>query len=317
MTQSLARLPPSVRSVLPADVLAALSGAAPEEAAAVEEIRLRVGRPLELVGAQAPVRLIVTAAHLRHVLEAATASSLYAVERELRQGFVTIAGGHRVGLAGRAVTDAEGRVKTLRDFSSACIRVAREHPGCAAALAPHLGGGRGRPLSALLVGPPLSGKTTLLRDVARQLGDGIFWRGVPALRVGVVDERSELAGCYRGVPQFDIGRSTDVLDACPKVEGMYMLLRAMAPQVIVTDEIGGVGDVRAIVDAARAGVGFVGTLHAAGPADLAGRPAVAELIAARAIERFVFVERSGPRCRVARVCDGHLRELALPPASAG
>lgn len=289
-----------------ADAVAALDAAEGEQ---LEEIRLRVTRPLTFVGAPTRVRRIVKPEHLHHVLAVATESSLYAAEPELRQGFVTLPGGHRVGVAGRVVLDGADRIRTIRDFSSVAIRIARQVKGCASDMAPFITRSGGGLLSSLLVGPPLSGKTTLLRDLARLLGDGSLRANSGPLRVGVVDERSEIAGSFRGVPQFDVGAATDVLDGCPKVEGMYMMVRAMAPQVIVTDEIGTSADVRAMMDAARAGVVLISSVHALSVDDLRSRPVLAALVRSRAIERYVFLRRSGGRPLVSGVFDVDLQEV--------
>lgn len=302
-------LPQPLAQVLPPRLAQAVALACPS-GAQVEEIRLRAGRPLELTGVSGAASTVVTTEDIHYVLNVVTQSSVYAWERELRQGFVTLAGGHRIGFSGRAVTDGEGRLVAMRDFNAVCIRVARAFDGIAARLSPYLFDSRGQLLSTLLVGPPLSGKTTLLRDVVRQLGDGTLSVDTAEMRVGLVDERSEIAGCVRGIPQFDVGLRTDVLDACPKVEGMYMLLRAMAPQVLVTDEIGSEDDARAILDASRAGVAFVGSVHGSSAGDLRSRPALRALVDCGAIERYVFLRRApGAAPRVVTVCDGRLREI--------
>lgn len=303
-------LPSSVRELLPADIrdLIASHGTAVSR---IEEIRLRRGRVVELVGVGLCRGPLVTFEHLQHVFAAATRASVYAFEQDLRKGFVTVAGGHRVGLAGRVALGDRGEVTALREVSSANIRIAREMPGCARGLERAIVDEQRRLLPTLLFGPPLCGKTTLLRDVARLLGDGQFHPQLPRLRVGIVDERSEIAGCRAGLPQFDIGLSTDVLDGCPKVEGMSMLLRSMAPQVLVTDELGGPEDARAVLDAAQAGVIVIGTVHARSPEDLRSRRGVAEIVDSGAFERFVGLGRKNGPGSIERVYDRRLREVTF------
>ena len=170
---------------------------------------------------------------IRGILETCSRHSLYAYEREISQGFLTICGGHRVGIAGKAVVE-DGHVRTVRDLSSLNIRVAHEVKGCAKNVLPYLMDGETF-LDTLLISPPGAGKTTLLRDLIRELSCGGTWGA--GKNVSVVDERSEIAACFGGVAQCDLGPRTDVMDGCPKSEGMLMMLRSMAPQVLAVDEI--------------------------------------------------------------------------------
>ena len=278
---------------------------------AIEEIRLRVGRPVELVGPDVFLPSVVTRSDLDYVLSGVTQSSMYAVEDELRNGYITIKGGHRIGIAGRVVKENRGMIKTLRDISSVNIRVAMAHQGGAQILLPWMLSPLQKVLSTLIIGPPCSGKTTLLRDLARQLGDGTFMSMLKPQHVAVVDERSEIAAVYDGVPAFAIGKATDVLDNCDKALGMIVMLRAMAPDVIITDEIGSAGDVVAILEMARSGVTFIGTLHANSIDDLKARTTLSPLFQDKTIERFIFIERLHRQTVVRKVYDRHLR-LILP-----
>ena len=154
--------------------------------------------------------------------------SLYAYEDELRQGFLTIQGGHRVGVAGKILME-EGKVRSIRYISFLNIRLAHQVEGCADKVMPFIVE-NGEVCHTLIISPPCCGKTTLLRDVIRQISNGNAW--CEGKNVGVVDERSEIGGAYQGVPQNDLGIRTDLLDCCPKAEGMMMLIRSMSPEVV-------------------------------------------------------------------------------------
>ncbi len=271
----------------------------------LEEIRLRRERPLAVRYHQEecflnikgePVHALseaylVSAEDIWKTLQLISQGSLYAYEEELRQGFITLPGGHRVGLAGRAVLDG-GALKTMRDISSLNIRIARAVPGAARHLLPFvLNFQERRPYHTLLVSPPRAGKTTILRDLVRSLSYGLPALNFPGLSVGVVDERSELAACFQGVPQHDLGPRVDVLDCCPKAVGMVMLLRSMAPQVIATDEIGRSEDVAALWEMVNTGVSILATAHASCWEELEQRPYLRELIEQRVFQRYVFLSR--------------------------
>ncbi|MEA4882882.1 MAG: stage III sporulation protein AA [Clostridia bacterium] len=238
-------------------------------------------------------------------LRLVTDCSIYAVEHELAEGFVTIRGGHRVGLVGRAVLD-EGRVRTQRDLSSMNYRVARQILGAADGLMPYiLGPDRSGPESALVLSAPGLGKTTVLRDIARCLSWGIdrAEQGSDAMparegkvtrawTVGVADERSEIAACIDGVPQNDVGPRADVLDGCPKAKGIMMLIRSMSPQVIVTDEIGRDEDVEAIAEAARCGVAVIASAHAGGLEDAFKRRPLGQILGSGIFRIAIVLGRS-------------------------
>lgn len=284
----------------------------------VEEIRVRQGRPL-VIGLSAgdifispegkPTRqaaeaYCVTASDMENLINLISGSSLYALEEELRTGFITLPGGHRAGIAGRAVLDG-GKVRTLKNLSCCNLRVSREVPGAASGLLPHIVNKRnGGIYHTILVSPPRCGKTTMLRDMIRQISSGVQGLVYPGLTVGLVDERSEIAGCYRGVPQRDVGIRTDVLDGCPKAEGMMMLLRSMGPQVIAADEIGRREDVDAMEEVLNAGIKVLITAHGSSLAELAERPVLSRLIRSKMIERYVILGRSRGVGTVEDIVDG-------------
>lgn len=292
--------------VLPGAVRRSIELMAPQQRSRLTEIRLRHGRPVCVGidgadvflchdGSIAPgpmaacAHITADASIMAEAVRLVTGSSVYALERELTQGFVTLPGGHRVGLVGRAVLDG-GRVRTQVDFGSLNYRVARSLPGVADAVMPTVLRRGLHDIRALVLSPPGDGKTTLLRDIARQLasGDG---RTRPPMRVGVVDERSEIAACACGVPGHDVGFMCDVIDGCPKGEGIGMLIRSMAPQVIVTDEIGSDNDAAAIADSARCGVGIVASAHASGWVQALARPNLAAAVQAGAFHSCLVLSR--------------------------
>lgn len=194
---------------------------------------------------------------IREMMEYISNFSVYAYEEELKQGFLTIEGGHRVGVCGKVVMQ-EGNIRTIRNISFLNIRLAREKKGCAKAMIPFLFEGE-HLCHTLIISPPGLGKTTLLRDMIREISDGSKER--KGKKVGVIDERSELAGCYYGVPQNDLGSRTDVLDGCPKTLGIELLLRSMSPEVIAVDELGGEKDIQLIKKSIYCGCSILATIH--------------------------------------------------------
>jgi stage III sporulation protein AA len=288
--QILPILPPRLR-----DILARLEGQA---AAELEEIRLRCGRePILLTrrGEQGLGGACVTADDLQGVLLLISEFSLYARDEELRRGYLALPGGHRAGFTGRVVAE-NGQVKLLRDISGIAIRIARDIRGAGEPLLPHLYCGRSRRVRhTLLISAPQAGKTTMLRDLARLFSDGDERVGRPGFKVGIVDERSELAGCYRGEPQLDVGRRTDVLDGCPKAEGMMMLVRSMSPQIVITDELGRPEDGRAVEEAMNTGATVLATAHGQSVEELLRRPSLNYLLRQGMFERVVVLSRrKGP-----------------------
>jgi len=267
----------------------------------LEEIRLRCQQPLLLklgdrdftitsrgrLAADLYSGYVVTREDIQRTLASISDNSLYAFEEEIKRGYITIPGGHRVGLAGQVVVH-KGEIKTIKNFSSLCFRIAREVPDCALPLIPYIAP-RGVPVSSLLISPPRCGKTTLLRDLARILSNGR--PNLPAQNVTVVDERSELGGCYLGIPQLDVGSRTDVLDGCPKADGMMMAIRSLSPQVVITDEIGRAEDVAAISECLNAGVVVIASIHARNVKELENRPLMQDLMKLKAFRSGITLSR--------------------------
>lgn len=279
----------------------------------LQEIRLRVGRPVllrydgteygltkdgHLTDSVDSAGMCPLEEELSQVLEYASGYSVYAFYEEIRQGFFTIVGGHRIGVAGKVVMDASG-VQEVRHISFLNVRVSHQIIGCAEPVLPYLL--QDGLCHTLIISPPGCGKTTLLRDLIRIISNGS--RQLPGKTVGVVDERSELAGCCRGVPQNDIGMRTDVLDGCRKAEGMQMLLRAMAPEVIAVDEIGNERDRDALEAAFHCGCKLLATAHGRSLLDIKHRPLIGYMAERGMFERFVILGKEAGVGAVRQILD--------------
>ncbi len=237
----------------------------------VEEIRLRIGQTacVGIGGREWALRsgkqpIVVDADMLAALINRASGFSAYAVADMLRNGYLIVPGGHRIGVCGTMQPN-----RTMVDVSSANVRVARQVTGFAEAAMNLLWA---NPRSTLIIGPPGSGKTTLLRELIRQLSDRFRYR------MAVVDERWEIAGSVGGVPQLQVGKHTDVLTGVNKRDGMEMLLRGMNPQWIAVDEITAMEDVQVMRQVSYCGVQMLATAHADCREDLQRRPVYAELL---------------------------------------
>ena len=259
----------------------------------VEELRLRVRQPLtvltgegELSVAPAEREALVTSEDIERMISGVTEFSRYASVETLRQGYLAVRGGFRLGVCGTAVL-RDGTVCNIKEFSGLALRIVHERIGLAAGVAPRLFDDAGRFQSTLVLSPPGGGKTTLLRDLIRCLSLGSAERR--ALRVAVIDERSEIAASYQGCAQTELGNHTDVLDGCPKAAGIPMVLRAMSPQVIAVDEITAQEDIAAMCAAANCGVALLATIHAGDVAELSRKPLWRALLEAEVFSRAVVI----------------------------
>lgn len=267
------------------------------------EIRIRAGLPLVIIRGSEYVfltangqRCSAPAAYrprreaIEGVFQRVCQNSLYAFTEDIKNGFVTLPGGHRVGIAGHVLAGGG-----MRDISSLNIRIARQVKGCGEKLLPHIIRNASDIYSTLIISPPCCGKTTVIRDLARILSTGRQNPEFTGVNVGVVDERSEIAACYKGIPANDVGILVDIYDACPKEKGIQMMLRALAPKIIVTDEIGGSGDGAAIVSAMNAGVRIIATAHGYGFEDVGIRKEIRDMMEAGVFEKYVILSsRMGP-----------------------
>lgn len=277
----------SAAALLPGGLRRAAEALGPEDRVLCEELRLRRGREATALLGGCEFGLgtgPVTEGELRTVLEAATGASFHASAQQLRRGFLSAPGGVRIGVCGTAVWGESG-MESVREISSLALRIPRAVPGCADGIWTALTAGGF--VSTLIVSPPGGGKTTLLREIVRRLSrDG--------LRVAVADERGEIADAWNGEPAFDVGPCTDVLTGAPKTQSMGLLLRAMNPQVLAVDEIGGGQDAAALLAAAHGGVRVLATTHGERGGSLNGP--CPELIDSGVFRRRVWIEnRRGVR----------------------
>lgn len=292
--------------VLPDRIRAFLSKVPHGQLSGIEEIRLRAERPLMICeggrdsflsvsGKQQEFMggcMIIEKNDIERTLQLMSDYSIYTLEDELRQGFLTLRGGHRVGLVGRVVPEHKG-IRTIKNISGMNIRIAREVKGCALELTKEIY--KDGIKHTLIASPPGCGKTTMLRDMIRLLSYGIGDSGIKGYKVGVVDERSEIGGCYLGIPQRDLGPRTDVLDACPKAAGISLLIRSMGLDVIAVDEIGSMSDSEAIEEAIYSGVTILATAHGKDMDELLKKPGIRNLMEKKSFDRIVILNRArGP-----------------------
>lgn len=289
----------------------------------LEEIRIGVGRPVRfLIGGEEfflsgkgdvsrghQDAWYMTEREMDEIIKNVCLYSMYAFENEIRQGFLTIPGGHRIGVAGQVVLNESGSIRNMSHIRFLNIRVSHQIIGAADEVMEYLYDGQ-RFCNTLLVSPPGGGKTTLLRDIVRQVSEGN--PSGTGRQVGVVDERSEIAGSFMGIPQNDIGMRTDVLDGCPKVQGMMLLMRSMSPAVVAVDEIGGYEDMKAVYQVLQCGSSVLATMHGNSMEDvqrhintgISGQKGGQVLYKPEDFfERYVFLERRRGGCRIREILD--------------
>ncbi|HHT96445.1 MAG TPA: stage III sporulation protein AA [Clostridiales bacterium] len=230
---------------------------------------------------------IISKNEIRETMEYISNYSLYAFEEEIKQGFITISGGHRIGISGKVIVENDF-IKTMKHISFINIRLAHQIKGCADNVIKYLLNKKeNRIYHTLIISPPRCGKTTLLRDIIRQLSNGSSdWQG---MTIGVVDERSEIASCYQGVPQNDVGIRTDILDCCPKAKGMMMMIRSMSPQIIAVDEIGSKDEIEAIKYSISCGCKLIVTVHGDSIEDIKSKPVLSHLLSEEIFERYILL----------------------------
>lgn len=273
----------------------------------LQEIRFRLQQPIELIFNQNTEWVEMVRPDRKDsifVINQLSEHSLYVLEDELRDGYITIEGGHRVGLAGK-VNTINGSVKAVQYITFFNIRIAKEQIGAALPIIPYIY--TNHYCNTLFAGAPQSGKTTLIRDTARVIASG--WSNIEARKVGIIDERSEIAASRKGVPQHNLGLRSDVMDACPKSEGMMMMIRSMSPDVLIVDEIGSTEDVRSLLEAINAGVTVICTIHGDSLDELKKRPSLEPLFKQNVFQRIIILERNKKPGQVRRIYDQNERNI--------
>ena len=285
----------------------------------LQEIRLRIGKEIIIISdnkewylgddgeltEEHEKSVLISERDMEAILNHICEYSLYAFADEIRQGFLTIPGGHRIGLAGQVILQEEGKIRNMKHIGYMNVRISHEIKGAADGVLPYIYED-GKLLDTLLISPPGCGKTTLLRDMIRQVSDGN--RYAKGMNVGVVDERSELAGSYLGRPQNDIGMRTDILDGCPKVLGMMMMIRSMAPKAVAVDELGCEEDMKAVYQVMRSGSRIIATVHGDSLEDAMHKNFLTDIREQKVFGRYILLGKVKGKCMVKAIYD---RSFAL------
>ena len=257
----------------------------------LQEIRIRVGRIILLKTRKVDITIDykINTTEILQTLEKLFENSIYAYKNQICEGFITVKGGHRIGLTGTAVME-DGKILNLKYITSLNFRIAREVINCSNRILKEIIHQENHTIyNTLIVSPPGKGKTTMLRDIIRNISNGVKELQFKGMTCGVVDERGEIAAMYKGIPQNDIGIRTDVIENISKSKGMKMLIRSMAPEVIACDEIGTKEDVQAIAEAITAGVKGIFTMHGKSIEDIQNNSQINHLIETKQIEKVIFL----------------------------
>ena len=255
----------------------------------LQEIRIRADKPIivQIGNKEIISEYIASEQDLKMIVQHISNYSVYAFQEEIKNGYITIKGGHRIGICGRCVVE-NNQIKTIKNIASINFRICREITGCSNKIMKYLIEA-GEVINTIIISPPKCGKTTIIRDVTKNISNGIKNYNLPGKKVCVIDERSELGACYFGIPQMDLGVRTDILDGCPKSQGIIMAIRSMAPEVIVCDEIGTNKDVESVLIALNSGVSLITTIHGFGVEDLYNRPVFKDIVENKVFKRAIVL----------------------------
>lgn len=275
----------------------------------IEEIRVRINKPLIINGNQRDYfynekskkldmnmnnAYVVTKEDIEQTFQIICKYSIHSFMDDIKKGFITLRGGHRVGIVGKAIVE-EGKVENIKHISSLNIRISKEVKNCSDKVMNHIIKSPTTINNTIIISPPQCGKTTLLRDIVRNLSNGSDKFNFKGVKVALIDERNEIAGSYLGIPQMDVGIRTDIIETCPKDMGIIMVLRSMSPNVIVTDEIGTEKDIKALYTALNGGVGLITTVHGDSIEDIRNRKELRNLLDEELFKRVILLSaRKGP-----------------------
>lgn len=271
----------------------------------ITEIRLRARCKviLRCINNEIVLDCIVTTNSILETLLNVSKNSIYAIQNDINNGFVIIRGGHRIGISGEVVY-VDGKIKNIKNISSLNIRVSRQVYGCADSILPKIITS-GRVENTLIVSPPGCGKTTLIRDIVRQISNGIPNLNLKGKNVSLIDERGEIASVYEGTASLDVGIRTDIMSNVSKATGMRMMIRSMAPDVIATDEIGKEEDIVAIKEAILSGVSVIFTMHGNSIKSILKNTKIKELLELNVFSKIIILSSGKIPGIVEKIYDTH------------
>ncbi len=295
----------SLLSFLPERMKISVSRVSNDILNTLEEIRIRICQPVILLtntqelflkDASTNTFYVPGTEELKEILERITKSSFYAYLDDIKNGFVTVEGGHRIGICGRGVMD-NGSIGNIKDISFLNIRIANEKKGISDRILPQILE-NGAVKNTLIISPPQAGKTTLLRDITRNISNTL-----QGGKVSLIDERGEIAAIYNGIPQNDIGIRTDVLTGIPKSDGMILAIRSLSPTVLITDELGSCKEVDAVFTAINSGVKIITTVHGEDEMEIKKREDLKSLFQNRVFQKIIILNAS-KKDRIFKIMNG-------------
>lgn len=280
------------------------------------EIRLRIGRPVMVNYKNAYYFLgqsglcneknafVCDDNMLKTVLSKASRYSIYSVNEEIKQGFVTAVGGYRIGIVGEIIAE-EGKIITVKNFSSINVRIPHQVAGCAYNISKFvIEYDKKSVLNTLILGSPGTGKTTILRDLCNQI-----YNNLKDCNILLLDERMEIASCVNGQPQLKVGNATDVISGGKKSYNITNGIRTMAPNVVAVDEIGSVEDIEAIQYAVNCGVSIIATIHSKNIYELSKKPELQQLLKQRAFNRYIEISNNNGKGTIENIFDENLKPV--------